>query len=310
MAPYRTGPLTPRPSLDAHVGLALGLTARPGATAVLAGAGLSVGAGVPAAWQVQRELLGRAAAAAGDSPVDPFVWWREKTGVDAAYDAVLYATARTPSARKDLLSPMFEPTEQERAAGVKVPSAGHRALARLMRDGLVRVVVTLNFDRLIETALRELGVEPTVISTVDDVRGMEPLHMQKHLVWHLHGDYTNPEMLNTPDELREYDPVVNVRLDELFDQYGLLVVGWSTEWDPPSMTSTRSSRMRPRKVCRYHSRFSGEIRIRPSLRRRISLSVGHRPVVSARCRDSLKWKRAGCLSPRPALLRSGGAPAC
>lgn len=100
-----------------------------------------------------------------------------------------------------------------------------------MRDGLVRVVVTLNFDLLVETALRELGVEPTVISTVDDVRGMEPLHMQRHLVWHLHGDYTNPEMLNTPDELREYDPVVDARLDELFDQYGLMVVGWSAEWD-------------------------------------------------------------------------------
>lgn len=227
-----TGPVTPRPSLDAHIGLALGMTARPGVTAVLSGAGLSVGAGVPAAWEVQQELLGRAAVAAGETPEDVFAWWRERTGKDASYDDVLFATGSTRLARKDLLRPFFEPTDGERATGIKVPSDGHRALAKLMRDGLIRIIVTLNFDLLIETALRDLGVEPTVVSTPDDVRGMEPLHAQTNLVWHLHGDYTNPEMLNTPDELRAYDPTVDARLDELFDQYGLLIVGWSATWDP------------------------------------------------------------------------------
>lgn len=226
------GPLSPRLSLEAHIGLALGLAARPGITAVLAGAGLSVAAGVPAVWEVQRELLSRAAAAAGDDPEDVFEWWRERTGTDAAYDKVLFATAPTPLARKDMLRSFFEPTEREREEGIKVPSDAHRALAEMMRDGLIRIIVTLNFDLLIENALRDLGVEPTIVSTVDDVRGMEPLHAQTNLVWHLHGDYTNPEMLNTPDELREYDAVVNDRLDELLDQYGLLVIGWSATWDP------------------------------------------------------------------------------
>lgn len=221
-----------RPSLDPHVSLALGMTARPGGTAVLAGAGLSVGAGVPAAWEVQRILLERAAAAAGDDPNDVFAWWQDKTGVEANYDEVLFASASTPLARKDLLRGFFEPTDEEREASLKVPSLAHHSLARMMRDGLIRIIVTLNFDLLIETALRDIGIEPTVVSTVDGVRGMEPLHAQRHLVWHLHGDYTHPEMLNTPDELRSYDDVVDQRLDELLDQYGLVVVGWSASWDP------------------------------------------------------------------------------
>jgi SIR2-like domain len=221
-----------RPSLDPHVSLALGMTARPGGMAVLAGAGLSVAANVPAAWEVQRILLERAAAAAGDTPDDVFAWWQEKTGAEANYDEVLFASASTPLARKDLLREFFEPTDEERDAGIKVPSPAHHSLARMMRDGLVRIIVTLNFDLLIETALRDVGVEPTVVSTVDGVRGMEPLHAQRNLVWHLHGDYTHPEMLNTPDELRSYDDVVNERLDELLDQYGLVVVGWSATWDP------------------------------------------------------------------------------
>lgn len=220
-----------RPSLEPHVSLALGMAARPGSTVVLAGAGLSVGAGVPAAWQVQQALLAQAATASGDKPDDVFAWWLERTGTDARYDDVLFATAPTQSGRLDLLRPFFEPTAAERDAGVKVPSAAHRALAEMMRDGVVRIIITLNFDLLIETALRDLGVEPTVVSTAADVAGMEPLHAQRYLVWHLHGDYTNPQMLNTPDELRTYPDVVNDRLDELFDQYGLLILGWSAAWD-------------------------------------------------------------------------------
>ena len=190
-------------------------------------------------------MLRRAATASGADPEDVFVWWRDQTGEDARYDDVLYATAPTPSARFDLLRPFFEPTADEREAGLKVPSAAHRALARLMRDGFVRIIITLNFDLLIETALRDLGIEPTVVSTPADVEGMEPLHAQRYLVWHLHGDYTNPQMLNTPDELRAYPDSVRARLGELFDQYGLLVLGWSATWDPAlrkALASTSSRR--------------------------------------------------------------------
>lgn len=221
-----------RGALEAHVGLALSLSARPGNSVVLAGAGLSVGAGVPAAWQIQERLLSRIAAASGEQPNDVFGWWKTRTGRDAKYDELLHTAAPTPLGRKDLLREFFEPTDGERETGLKVPSTAHRAIAQMMADGLVRIVITLNFDLLIETALRDLGIEPTVVSTAADAAGMEPLHAQRHLIWHLHGDYTNPEMLNTPDELRTYPTHIDVRLDEVFDQYGLLVVGWSARWDP------------------------------------------------------------------------------
>lgn len=39
-------------------------------------------------------------------------------------------------------------------------------IARLVAAGHVRVIITTNFDRLIENALREHGVEPTVIASV------------------------------------------------------------------------------------------------------------------------------------------------
>jgi hypothetical protein len=60
---------------------------------------------------------------------------------------------------------------------------------------------------ILETALREEGVEPTVVATPDDATGLAPLHTLKCLVVHVHGDYLNPtSMLNTPEELEKYAP--------------------------------------------------------------------------------------------------------
>jgi hypothetical protein len=61
--------------VEPHVKLAFALRAIPGGYAVLLGAGASVAAGVPAAWDVQRNLIERVAAAEGVEGIgDPFAW--------------------------------------------------------------------------------------------------------------------------------------------------------------------------------------------------------------------------------------------
>jgi hypothetical protein len=47
----------------------------------------------------------------------------------------------------------------------------------------------MNFDRLFEQVLRELQIEPTVVATEADARGLAPLHTVQHCIIHLHGDY-------------------------------------------------------------------------------------------------------------------------
>jgi hypothetical protein len=47
----------------------------------------------------------------------------------------------------------------------------------------------------------------------------------------VHGDYLDTRIKNTPDELARYDKHVNNLLDRIFDEYGLIVCGWSAEWD-------------------------------------------------------------------------------
>lgn len=218
--------------MDSHIRLALALDSHPGAVALLLGAGISASAGVLTAWEIRQDLIQRVATAAGEGELDdPEAWWAAQNSGSSGYDDLLAALAPTPAGRRDLLRGYFEPTDDERDRGEKVPGPAHRAVARLVTAGKVKVVLTINFDRLIEAAIREAGVEPVVVSSPEAVQGMEPLQHQQALVVHLHGDYLSPETLNTPDELSAYDPAVDALLDEVFDRYGLVVAGWSAKWD-------------------------------------------------------------------------------
>jgi hypothetical protein len=139
--------------------------------------------------------------------------------------------APTQSERNALLRGYFEPTEQEAAEGIKMPKAAHQAIARLMAAGYVRVVITTNFDRLLERAADAAGLTPTVISTADAVAGAVPLIHSKVVIIKVNGDYLDTRIRNTVDELSQYEPPITAILDRVLDEFGLLVCGWSADWD-------------------------------------------------------------------------------
>ena len=98
-------------------------------------------------------------------------------------------------------------------------------------ENYIRVIITTNFDRLIEQALRDAGVEPTVLSSPDHVQGALPLIHTKCCVLKLHGDYLDTRIRNTPTELESYPEEFEKFLDHVLDEFGLIVCGWSADWD-------------------------------------------------------------------------------
>ena len=105
-------------------------------------------------------------------------------------------------------------------------------LASLCLQGRVRVILTTNFDRLLERALEAQGITPQVIWEPSQVAGMIPQVHAPVTIVKLHGDYQyTATMRNTPAELATYPPKWRQLLAQVFDQYGLLVAGWSAEWD-------------------------------------------------------------------------------
>ena len=47
----------------------------------------------------------------------------------------------------------------------------------------------------------------------------------------LNGDYLDTRIKNTSTELDSYHPSVDRLLDRVLDEYGLIVCGWSADWD-------------------------------------------------------------------------------
>jgi hypothetical protein len=221
--------------IDPLISLAHAIYSNKGVYAVLLGSGLSTSAGIPTGWEITLELIRRVAAAegvkddfAGDAAA---AWFRSAKGAEPDYSDLLDRLAATPDERRAILHGFIAPTAEEIAAGTKVPTAAHRALARLVAGGWVRVIVTPNFDRLMETALREVGVEPTVIASADASLGAVPLTHAGCVVVKLHGDYLDTRIRNTAAELAAYPDDLRRYLDRILDEFGLIVVGWSAEWD-------------------------------------------------------------------------------
>ena len=218
--------------IDPIHSLAFSIQASRGVYAVLVGSGVSRGAKIPTGWEVTLDLIRKLARLEGEEcDPDPEVWYRGKFKKEADYSEILDNLAKTPAERQQLLRGYWEPNEQEREDGDKQPTAAHRAIASLSAQGFVRVILTTNFDRLVETALRDQGVEPTILSTPDQVVGALPLIHTDWCVFKVHGDYLDTRIRNTPAELAEYPPEFDRLLDRIFDEFGLVVCGWSAEWD-------------------------------------------------------------------------------
>ena len=196
------------------------------------GSGVSRSAGIPTGWEIVGDITRRLARLQNEEPGENWLeWYIKKFEEQPDYAKVVEAVAATPAERSSLLRGYFEPTAEERTAGLKLPTKAHQAIARLAAAGDVKVILTTNFDRLMETALEKEGVTPTVISSPGQVAGMMPLPHVKCLVMKLHGDYLDTRIKNTSQELATYDADTNHLLDHILSEFGLIICGWSGEWD-------------------------------------------------------------------------------
>jgi hypothetical protein len=218
--------------VDSLLALAMSMHSGKGIYALLLGSGVSKSAGLPTGWDIVLDLIRKLAALKGETAEpDPEAWYKSLTGVPPDYSDILDEVTKSSSERALLLRSYFEPTEDERQNGQKLPTPAHRAIAALVSKGYIRVIVTTNFDRLMEQALADTGVQATVISTPDAIVGAMPITHSACTIIKLHGDYFDSRLKNTRDELSAYDKPLNDLLDRVFDEFGLIVCGWSGEWD-------------------------------------------------------------------------------
>ncbi len=218
--------------------LAFSIHGSPGIYALLLGSGISKSAGIPTGWKITLDLVKKLAvmkdgncASAPDFNAEK--WYREHYKNEPDYSKLLEELADTKTERQKLLNGYIEPSDQDEQ-GLKAPTKAHEAIAHLVAKDYIRIIITTNFDRLMERALTDAKVVPTVLSSKDQVDGMVPLiHAIRKscVVFKVHGDYMDTRIRNTTKELAEYPDSFDKLLDSIFDEFGLIVCGWSGEWD-------------------------------------------------------------------------------
>jgi hypothetical protein len=234
--------------IDPLDSLAFSMEANRGVYALLVGSGVSFAAEIPTGEQITSELIRRLAHIKNeDCGSDPKAWYRQIFEEEPDYSILLSQIAKTQNDRFNLLKEFFEPSEEERQRAAKMPTAAHKAIAQLVSRDYIRVIITTNFDHLLEKAIEDIGKSPTVISTSDVAESALPIVHSNCTILKVNGDYLDPRIRNTYSELETYDDATNSLLDRIFDEFGLIVCGWSAEWD----TALRRSLER----CKNH-RFS------------------------------------------------------
>lgn len=219
--------------LDPIISLAFTLSSNKGCYALMLGSGISRSAHIPTGWEITLDLIEKIAKLIGeDTGNDPIKWFKKKYNTSADYSSLLNALTHVPSERSSLLAGYFEPNESERKKRWKMPTKAHNAIANLIAGEYIKVVITTNFDRLLEMALDKKGIQPKVISSADQIEGSIPLmHMKRPLILKVNGDYLDTRIKNTEDELSSYDPRVSKLVSRILEDFGVIVCGWSGTYD-------------------------------------------------------------------------------
>lgn len=214
--------------------LAFAMQGNKGVYALLLGSGLSKSAGIKTGWDITLDLIRKVARASGvEDQANWHVWYKDKFGREPDYSDLLERLAPNPADRQPIIQAYLEPARDAHDPGDRTgrPTPAHESIAKLVKDGFIRVIITTNFDRLLETALIDVGVQPTVIASKSQCRGAVPPQHTDCTILKLHGDVLDVQSLNTALELARYPKRINQLLDRILDEYGLIVCGWSGVWD-------------------------------------------------------------------------------
>lgn len=216
------------------------LALRAAGTAWLLGAGASAQSGVPTAGQLIDRLLTELYARENDMTVYEVEarpdWLRL---VHAAYDG---RNGLPPLAATAMYSAVFDRVFADRDIRARWledmldgrrPHFGHHALAAMMAAGVAPLVVTTNFDSLIEDAydslratlevLRLTTLAPQSSSNTDYAFATD----KSPLLMKIHGDLGTVTPMNTIKELAVGDEALRGGVRSKLSRFGLVVVGYS-----------------------------------------------------------------------------------
>lgn len=189
---------------------------------LFAGAGISKDARVPTAWDLMLKTASLLYAADIDA-VDPNVnleeWFLKSKYAQMEYSELIGKIYPNYPDQQSFLKNYLDSKDIGQA---------HKGIAELARRGIIRAIITTNFDHYIEKALEEKKLEVQVISTQEDLENSEPLiHCKAIRVYKPHGDLGCGALKNTPKDLEKLFPLMEKELIRILSEHGVIVIGYS-----------------------------------------------------------------------------------
>ncbi|MDD2286146.1 MAG: SIR2 family protein [Bacteroidales bacterium] len=233
--------------------LAFSMYANKKAYALLLGSGISCSAHILSGWEVETELIKKLASTKNITEVkDWHQWYKTTYSNPATYSSLLKELGSTPTERVQLMKGFFEPNPTEKELGWKEPTKAHKSIAQLAKEGYISVILTTNFDRLLERSLEKEGIFPQVISHVDNIDNATPIvHNKTVTIVKINGDYMDCKFRNTTEELDVYPVPIKKYVHRILEDFGLITCGWSAKYDKGLVEIINSS-----PTSRYNSFFT------------------------------------------------------
>jgi hypothetical protein len=191
---------------------------------LFAGGGVSKDAGVPTAWDLMLKTAGLLYIADNpnkkiDSGFNLEKWFIESKYAQMEYSELMELIYSKNPDQQDFLKKYLNNHEI---------GESHKGIAELARRGIIRAIITTNFDHYIEKALEERGLEIQVISTDDDLKNSEPLIQCKSIrIYKPHGNLGCGKLKNTPKDLESLSQLMEKELIRVMSEHGVIVLGYS-----------------------------------------------------------------------------------
>ena len=188
---------------------------------LLLGAGASVNSGVKTAEEMVSGWRGFLYEQA-DRPEDFQTWMRGQPwnrGDDDEYSLLFEAVFDQPAQRRVYVEECVKNAH---------PSLGYVYLADLLKNHFFDVVLTTNFDDLLNEAcyLYSSGPRP-IVAAHDSVIQNIRVASQRPTIVKLHGDFLYDNIKNTLSELETLEANTKKKLSQFAKEYGLIVLGYS-----------------------------------------------------------------------------------
>lgn len=189
---------------------------------LFAGAGLSKDAGFHTTWDLMLEtarMFWVQDNSTEPCPSDLGAWFEESEYANRSYAELIDEIYPMPTQQQEFLGSFL---------GGKQFGPAHDLVAEMAVRGIIRAVITPNFDLCIEEAIKSKGLGVAVISTDEQLAVSAPLiQASEFRVYKYYGTLGVGALKNTPKDIERLTPGLEQELSRILTEHGLLVLGFA-----------------------------------------------------------------------------------